>query len=138
MEQEIINEINEEEEQKQVEVEIKSDESEEQMSLWEILSHLLSNREYVMLLLSLTVTYYVVAGVQYWTSSYMITVLGVDRQSSTAFISISSITAPISGLLVGGITTSYYGGHHTQKSQKITLIMGWCSCLVSIPVPLVR
>lgn len=49
------------------------------MSLWEILSQLLSNREYVMLLLSLTVTYYVVAGVQYWTSSYMITVLGVNR-----------------------------------------------------------
>lgn len=86
------------------------------MSLAEILAKLLNNREYVFLLLTLTVTFYVVAGVQYWTASYMITVLLVDKQIATAFISISSITAPISGIILGGIVTSYHGGYETQKA----------------------
>lgn len=89
-------------------------------------------------MLTLTMIYYIVAGIQYWTTNYLITVLGIDKTIATSLVAITSITAPISGVLVGGIVTSYCGGCKTQKAQKVSLLAGWICMFCSLPIPWVN
>ena len=87
--------------------------SSEELSLLQILKKLMRNREFVFILITITIIYYVVAGIQYWTTSYMITVLRFQKNVASSFVAISSITAPITGLIIGGIISSYQGGYQT-------------------------
>lgn len=45
------------------------------MSFLNRLGLLARNAEYVMLLATITIIFYIVAGIQYWTTNYLITVL---------------------------------------------------------------
>ena len=80
----------------------------------EIFTQLLSNKDFVYLLLTITGIFYIVAGIQYWTANYMITILKINAQVATSFVAIACITGPLSGVLVGGLVTSYYGGYNTK------------------------
>lgn len=51
------------------------------------------------------------------------------------YFSTSSLTAPIGGVIIGGIVTSAYGGYNTRKAQKIQCIMGLCAVASALPVP---
>jgi len=86
---------------------------------------------------TITGIFYIVAGIQYWTANYMITVLLIDKAVATSFVAATSITAPISGVLVGGLVTAFYGGYNAKKSQTIVLINGWACVACAIPIPLV-
>ena len=103
-----------------------------QMDLFLII---LSNKEFLCLMLTLTMIYYIVAGIQYWTTNYLITVLSIDKTVATSLVAITSITAPISGVLVGGIATSYCGGYMTQKAQSVSLCAAYICMFCSLPIP---
>lgn len=52
------------------------------------------------------------------------------------YFSTVSLTAPIGGVIIGGIVTSAYGGYNTKKAQKIQCIMGCCAVASALPIPL--
>jgi MFS transporter, Spinster family, sphingosine-1-phosphate transporter len=68
---------------------------------------------------SLTGLFYVVTGIQYWLPNYLRNVLHVPAQTATYYFVIVSLSAPIGGVIVGGIITSAYGGYNTRKAQKL-------------------
>ena len=103
----------------------------------EIFTQLLSNKDFVYLLLTITGIFYIVAGIQYWTANYMITILKINAQVATSFVAIACITGPLSGVLVGGLVTSYYGGYNTKQSRKISLVSSWICLGCAIPIPIV-
>jgi sugar phosphate permease len=77
---------------------------------------LIVNKVYVGLCLSLTGLYFVVTGVQYWTPNYLEKALGVPSDIAAIFFAGTSISAPISGVIVGGIVTTNFGGYNTKKA----------------------
>lgn len=84
--------------------------------------------------MSLTVLYYVIAGIQYWISDYMITVLKQEETvvfSSFAFI---SVTGPVLGVVVGGNVTTCLGGYNSKRSMKTTCILGVLCIFSAFPV----
>ena len=51
---------------------------------------------------AITSLYFVVTGIQFWFSDYMITEIGVEKQKVFAWFGIVSITGPILGVFIGG------------------------------------
>jgi len=65
---------------------------------------------------SLTGLFYVVTGIQYWLPDYIETVLEIEPHRATVYFVIVSLSAPIGGVIVGGIITSAYGGYNNVKA----------------------
>lgn len=74
------------------------------------------NKNYILVVTSVTFLYYIITGLQYWMTDYMLEVL--KQEESTVFISfgVISITGPVLGVVVGGNITTCLGGYSTRKS----------------------
>lgn len=71
---------------------------------------LLTNKKYILLALTLTNLYFVVSGIQYWITKYLQVVLNVEETVAQTFFSLTCLTAPVSGVIIGGSITTYFGG----------------------------
>jgi MFS transporter, Spinster family, sphingosine-1-phosphate transporter len=107
------------------------------LSYLEKIKSLTKNPVYVGLCLSLTGLYFVVTGVQYWTPNYLTKVLGVPSDITAIFFAGTSISAPISGVIVGGIITTNAGGYNTKKAQKLQGFLGLMAVVFALPIPFV-
>jgi hypothetical protein len=65
---------------------------------------------------SLTGLFYVVTGIQYWLPDYIQNVLDIEPHTATLYFVTMSLSAPIGGVIVGGIITSAYGGYNNKKA----------------------
>jgi len=83
------------------------------------LQSLSTNFVYLGLLFALTGLYFVVTGIQYWLPTYLKEILGANDEDAAAYYLTLSFTGPISGVIVGGIVTTYAGGYNTENGQKI-------------------
>ena len=45
--------------------------------------------------------------------------MGVDDTTVGVYFSSASLTAPVGGVIIGGIITSTYGGYNAVKAQKL-------------------
>lgn len=86
-------------------------------------------------MISLTGLFYVVTGIQYWLPDYIQVILDVDPQTAVLYFVVVSLTAPIGGVIVGGIITSSLGGYNTPKAMKLQCIMGVCAVICCLPAP---
>lgn len=67
--------------------------------------------------MALTLLYFTVTGIQYWTMKYLeLNFSEVSHASRDFYFTISSFTAPIGGVVVGGIITSKLGGYNSKKA----------------------
>ena len=82
----------------------------------QIVGDLWSNQLFILFLLSVSGFFYVVAGVLYWCPNYMEQVLLVEKSLAASFFAVVSFTAPVSGVLIGGLITSLYGGYNTRAA----------------------
>ena len=74
-----------------------------------------TNGNYLKLVLGISGLYFVVTGLQYWIPDYMDNIFHGDPKLVTIYFIVISFTAPVSGVVVGGIATTYYGGYNTKK-----------------------
>ena len=65
---------------------------------------------------SLTGLFYIVTGIQFWLNDYILNVLDIEPHKANIFFIVVAFTAPIGGVIVGGIVTSAYGGYNTRKA----------------------
>lgn len=106
-----------------------------QQSIFELVSELYDNFEFVCLMFTMVGVLYLVAGIQYWTVNYEITVLGAGKIIATSSCAIICITGPVSGLVIGGLMTSYYGGYNNQRAQMMSVVSGWICTVIGLPMP---
>lgn len=85
--------------------------------------------------MSVTCLYFVVTGIQFWFSDYMITEMGIDKQVVFTWFGIVSITGPILGVFVGGQITTALGGYKSLHNLYSVLIMSIFSILFALPIP---
>ena len=101
------------------------------------LCSVMGNKTYLLVVISVTFLYYIITGIQYWVSDYMI--LELKQEEATVFIcfGVISITGPVLGVVIGGNITAYLGGYSTRKSVQQTLFFTFLCILFAIPIPFV-
>ena len=78
----------------------------------------LTTKLYVLITLALTSIYFIVTGIQFWITKYLIEILNVEPIVVNVIFSIISITAPLSGVLFGGTISDKYGGYKGKNETK--------------------
>ena len=79
----------------------------------------MGNKEFWYICFSMTGLFFVVTGVQYWLPTYLKEVYSLSEDEAAIFYTTTSITAPISGVIVGGVVTTYLGGYNTIKAHRL-------------------
>jgi len=79
--------------------------------------------------MSLTFLYFIITGIQYWVSDYLITTLKVEERVVFITFAIISITGPVLGVVVGGNVTAYLGGYNSKSALILTMVVSaLCVC----------
>ena len=94
----------------------------EQDTFWSRVKAVMTNKSFVSLCITLSGLYFVVTGIQYWASDYLKIEFGPDGISDDTvalYFAFTSFTAPISGAIAGGVTTSKMGGYNNIAAQKL-------------------
>jgi sugar phosphate permease len=63
---------------------------------------LLTNFNFMVLLIALTGIYYLTTGIQFWITDYLIIVLGISKSQAFTTFAVCSLTGPILGVVLGG------------------------------------
>lgn len=62
-------------------------------------------------------------------------VLEMKSGEATATFVFVTFTAPVSGVIVGGIITTYLGGYNSRKSHILQCVIGVFALIFSLPTP---
>ena len=84
---------------------------------------------------ALTALFFVLTGVQFWFSDYLITVMKVNPSTVFSMFGVVSITGPVMGVLVGGYVTTALGGYNSLNSMYVTIILSLFCLLCAAPIP---
>ena len=109
----------------------------DESSFFKRLCMILKNYTFMLLCVSITGLYYILAGIQYWVSLYMIEVLKVEKSLVFTTFGIISITGPVGGVIVGGIVITKLGGCEVPKALYISLAIAFACGMVAAPIPFV-
>ena len=90
-------------------------------------------------ILTLSLLYFIVTCVQYWTSDYMLIALEIEDETKRLYaFSIVCLTSPTCGLLIGGYIVDYLGGYSNKNSLLFCFVLSILSIIPAIPLPLVN
>ena len=95
----------------------------------------MKNGPFVLFVLAITFIYFILTGIQFWVTDYLITTLDMDEGSVHIAFGLISITGPIFGVIIGGNVTSYLGGFREKWALITTLLMSVLCLLTSAPAP---
>lgn len=107
----------------------------EKKPFMEELKSVISNKVFVALCMCLTGLFFVVTGIQYWAPDYLKKVLEVDDHTASVYFATTSLFAPVSGVIIGGIITTSYGGYNSRKAQLLQCVLGCIAVLSALPIP---
>ena len=79
--------------------------------------------------------YFIVTGIQYWITAYMVTVLGASPKVAAIYFIVLCFTGPIVGVIFGGILTSLCGGYNSTKGQLLQCVGGVLAVISGLPIP---
>ena len=97
----------------------------------------MSNPLYISTTMALCSIYFIVTGIQFWMTNYLIDILGNDPILVIVIFSIVSITAPLGGVIVGGTFADAYGGYrgkNTLKALKLCSAFGVIAFVFAFPI----
>jgi len=92
---------------------------------------------YISITLGLCSIYFIVTGIQFWMTKYLIEILGGEPILVNTLFSIISVTAPLSGVILGGTFSDKYGGYKGEnaiKAIKICIAFGLISFVFAFPM----
>jgi MFS family permease len=99
------------------------DEEDEGPSMSDQLCTILRRPVYLWIVLGLSGLYFVVTGIQFWTVSYMINVLGAALLDVQIAFAISSITGPLLGVFFGGWLVDKMGGYKEDSMATANTLL---------------
>lgn len=100
-------------------------------SFWGQLKMLFTNRVFVFITLSLCSLYFVVTGIQYWMTMYMVKVLGAEQVSVLVAFIVICTSAPLLGVFTGSYIVDRMGGYKGENllvALKLCVTFGMFSC----------
>ena len=96
---------------------------------------IVKNPVFVFLVLAISGLYFVVCGMQYWISAYLQIVMDIKSTEVYWYFSFTCLTAPITGVIVGGIIFSNIGGYNSPKAFGLCVLLGFFACVSALPIP---
>ena len=96
---------------------------------------IIKNPVFVFLTLAISGLYFVVCGIQYWVSAYLQIAMDIKAPEVYWYFSFTCLTAPISGVVVGGIIFSNIGGYNSPKAFGLCVLLGFFAAICALPVP---
>ena len=88
-------------------------------------------------MLSISCLFFVITGIQFWISYYMITVLHISEKTVFISFSVVCLTAPTLGVISGGYLIQSMGGYSSSHAIEICLKLGYCALGISLLIPFV-
>lgn len=85
--------------------------------------------------LSVTLLYFVVTGIQFWFSDFLITVMNMEKEVVFTIFGFVSISGPVFGVIFGGFISSKLGGYNNPRSLYWTAAVSVFSIFMSVPIP---
>ena len=104
---------------------------------WLQSKEVLCNPLWVWVCLGLCSMYFIVTGIQFWITAYLIDYLGNDPVQVIFVFSFVSITAPLAGVLIGSTFADRYGGYKGKnviKALKLCSAFGVVAFIFSFPI----
>ena len=92
---------------------------------------------YITITLGMTSLYFIVTGIQFWITKYLVEILYTDPLVVNMIFSIISITAPLFGVLCGGTISDRYGGYkgkNERKAIEMCVLFGLVSFVFAFPM----
>lgn len=89
-------------------------------------------------MLTISCLYFVITGIQFWVSDYMLEVLGFPESVVFTIYGVCSITATLLGVIIGGIAVHRLGGYQNLASFKLCLLMAIIAAALALPIPFVN
>jgi MFS transporter, Spinster family, sphingosine-1-phosphate transporter len=71
----------------------------------------LSNKVFLFVTLATSCLYFVITGIQFWITDYMITILHYNPDTVFITFTTACISGPTIGVFVGGVVTHKLGGY---------------------------
>ena len=81
--------------------------------------------------------FFIVTGIQFWMTIYLIEILGNDPFHVVLIYSAVSVTAPLAGVLIGGTFADRYGGYKGKnviKALKLCSAFGVVAFVFAFPI----
>jgi len=107
------------------------------ISVWKQVRILWRSRVFVWTTLGLSSLYFVVAGIQFWITQYLVEVLQVPYADALSAFTIVSATGPVFGVIFGGWFVDYMGGYRgvegVARTTKIIMLQGFFAICVAVP-----
>jgi MFS family permease len=97
---------------------------------------LLKNIPFVCCVLVVSNLYFVLSGIQYWISDYIVVILRLSEADAHIYFASVSITAPILGAIVSGFVGSKIGGHESPYTIPICISASVVCNLCAVMVPM--
>lgn len=94
-------------------------------------------RVFVWTSLGLSALYFVVAGIQFWITQYIVEVLQVEYRDALGAFTVVSATGPVFGVVFGGWLVDYLGGYKGKegvaRTTKLILTFGIFALATAFP-----
>lgn len=94
----------------------------------------MGNGGYVGLTLGLTALFFIMSGVQYWSSDYYEESLGISKSMTCSVFVLMSTTAPFSGAYLSAKVGINVGGYSSKRSMFILMMANVILITVSLPI----
>jgi MFS transporter, Spinster family, sphingosine-1-phosphate transporter len=86
-------------------------------------------------MLSISILFFIVTGIQFWFSDYMKVALKVPAESVDTWFAFITISAPVLGVIIGGLIVNFFGGYENPITIGICFIEVVLAALCGIPIP---
>ena len=106
------------------------------MTLYEQTKKLLTNEVFLLSSFSVCVAFFVVYGIQFWGTYYMIQTMGITIYEGMIMYFVVTITAPVMGVLFGGFLLDNMGGYKGENRMvalKMCMLFTFCCVCIAIP-----
>lgn len=97
----------------------------------------LKNPLFLSVTFALGSVYFVVTGIQFWTTAYMIKVLQVDPAVVMVCFTVCCVTGPLMGVTVGSYLSDLNGGYkgkNVLNAIKLCMAFGLIAFLFAFPI----
>ncbi|CAD8184840.1 unnamed protein product [Paramecium octaurelia] len=102
---------------------------------WQMMKELYSIKLWLCCTIVISILYFIVTGIQFWMTDYMIKEMHQEKQTVNIVFAIVSITAPVFGCITGGLIAQKLGGYQRTKSLYVCVLYCSLCCISAAPVP---
>ena len=107
---------------------------EKKFKIFHELWKLFSNMPYFHTTMALSVLFFVISGLQMWTTDYFREVLGLSENAVHVAFGVVGITGPIVGAGISGAVVTKLGGYGNKRVMPVVLCAGIFAVSVSLPI----